>query len=107
MSYTFSKGLGHNSANSFDLSRTYGPLPWDHTQALKISYNRAEAFNFLNHPIYGVTNFDPFRGPGTSDGAMNLLYDSFGSLPTNASTAGIMTNKFGRRIVQLALKFYF
>ncbi|MBZ5666292.1 MAG: carboxypeptidase-like regulatory domain-containing protein [Acidobacteriia bacterium] len=258
VSYTFSKGLGNNAADSFDLTRTYGPLPWDHTQALKISYNiylpsvsknhlgnnavlngvldswqvsgttefdsgaplftyassfqgsngynismtgvggnfatgqwalggqnggryivgtpdgtsvplvicdptahlaahqlfnaacfqspsagnngtyripyihgpmfmnsdltlfknfkmreskslqvRAEAFNFLNHPIYGVTNFDPFRGPGTSDAAMNLLYDGFGSSPTNTGTGGVMTNKFGHRIVQLALKFTF
>jgi len=31
----------------------------------------------------------------------------FGALPTNVSTAGIMTNKFGHRIMQLELKFYF
>ncbi|HVM93066.1 MAG TPA: carboxypeptidase regulatory-like domain-containing protein [Terriglobales bacterium] len=68
---------------------------------------RAEAFNFLNHPIYGVTNFNPFIGPGTTDAAMNLTYTDFGTLPTNATTAGIMTNKFGHRIVQLGLKFTF
>jgi len=36
-----------------------------------------------------------------------LMYSAFGAAPTNASTAGIMTNKFGRRIIQLELKFYF
>jgi hypothetical protein len=38
-SYTFGKALEYNSANSFDRSRTYGPLPWDRTQDLKFSYN--------------------------------------------------------------------
>ena len=39
LTYTFSKGLGNNSADSFDNRRTYGPLPWDRTQALKLAYN--------------------------------------------------------------------
>ena len=39
LSYTFSKGLGNNSADSFDNSRTYGPLPWDRTHSLKLAYN--------------------------------------------------------------------
>lgn len=68
---------------------------------------RAEAFNFLNHPLYGFTNFNPFSTQGTTDPALNLTYENFGSLPTNASSAGIMTNKFGHRTMQLALKFYF
>jgi hypothetical protein len=29
------------------------------------------------------------------------------SLPTNVSTAGIMTNKFGHRILQMEVKFTF
>jgi len=68
---------------------------------------RAEAFNFLNHPLYGFTNVNPFLGSGASDAALNLRYENFGALPTNISTAGIMTNKFGHRIMQLELKFYF
>jgi hypothetical protein len=242
LSYTFSKGLGNNSADSFDMSRTYGPLPWDRTHSVKLAYNislpafskkymgnhplantfvdgwqvsgntsfdsgapvfvtgpsfpgglaismvgtgdlggmtqlgggryidgtpdetsvplivcnptsglaahqifnpacfqsptpghngnyvipyihgpwsnssdltlfknfqisesrklqfRAEAFNFLNHPLWGFA---------TSDPALQLNYAAFGAAPTNASTAGIMTNKFGHRIIQLELKFYF
>jgi hypothetical protein len=39
VSCTFSKGLGQNSADAFDLSRAYGALPWDRTQTLKIAYN--------------------------------------------------------------------
>ena len=78
---------------------------------------KAEAFNFLNHPIYGVTNFNPFGTQGPNDPAMNLVYNNFGSLPLNATAAGaaandvaqagIMTNKFGHRIMQLELKFSF
>jgi hypothetical protein len=241
LNYTFSKGLGNNSADSFDNSRTYGPLPWDRSQALKIAYNislpafsskyfgghavgnavldgwqvsgitefdsgaplftvgpsfpggiaigmtntntgtaawrltsryingtpdetivplltcdptahlaphqifnaacfqapshgnngtyrlpyihgpwtnnsdlsifknfkmsesrnlqfRAEAFNFLNHPLWTFVCNDP---------ALQLQIADFGAQPTNASTAGIMTNKHGHRIMQLALKFYF
>src|ERR1035438_2650389 len=39
LSYTFSKALGNNSADSFDLSRSYGPLAWDRSQSLKLAYN--------------------------------------------------------------------
>jgi hypothetical protein len=241
LSYTFGKGLGNNSADSFDMSRTYGPLPWDRTHSVKFAYNialpafskkylgnhpvgnalvdgwqlsgntqfdsgapvfvtgpsfpgglaismmglgdlggvhqlsgryivgtpdesavplivcnptsglgpqqifnpscfqsptpgnngnyvipyihgpwtnnsdlslfknfkvgeskkiqfRAEAFNFLNHPLWGFT---------TSDAALRLTYSAFGAAPTNISTAGIMTNKTGHRIVQFEAKFYF
>jgi hypothetical protein len=78
---------------------------------------RAEGFNILNHPIYGVTNFNPFGTQGTTDPAMNLVYDNFGSLPLNATAsgaaannvgqAGVMTNKFGHRIMQMEVKFTF
>ncbi|MGA2184227.1 MAG: carboxypeptidase regulatory-like domain-containing protein [Bryobacteraceae bacterium] len=246
LSYTFSKALGNNSADSFDMSRTYGPLPWDRSQSVKLAYNialpafskkylgnhpggnilldgwqvsgntefdsgapvfvvgpsfpgglaismmgtgdlggvhqlggryivgtpdetavpvlvcnptsnlgpqqifnpacfqsptpgnngnyvipyihgpwynnsdlslfknfqmgesrklqfRAEAFNFLNHPLWGFTS----SGSTSNDPALRLMYDAFGAAATNVTTAGIMTNKFGHRIVQLELKFYF
>ena len=242
VSYTFSKGLGHNSADSFDLSRGYGPLPWDRSQALRIAYNislpavsknhlgnhafvngvldgwqvsgitefssgapvfalgpsfpggftigmlsdnqggtadwrltpryingtpdeaivplltcdptanlgphqifngacfqapshgqngtyrlpyihgpwynnsdlsifktfkvgesrrlqfRAEAFNFLNHPLWTFVSNDP---------ALQLVIHDFGAVATNAATAGVMNQKTGHRTMQLALKFYF
>jgi len=240
VAYTFGKALGHNVADSFDLSRGYGPLPWDRTQALKFSYNinlpavskkhlgdhpvlngvldgwqvsgisefdsgapmsvlsgfpggytinmadtqtgtaawrftgryidgtpdespvplvicdpgsnlgphqifnaacfqapthgnngtyrppyihgpwynnndlslfknfpmgesrklqvRAEAFNFLNHALWGFASNDP---------ALQLQIKDFGAAPVNAATAGVMTNKFGHRIVQFAVKFFF
>ena len=241
LSYTFSKALGNNSADSFDLSRSYGPLAWDRSQSLKLAYNitlpavskkymgghpagnalldgwqvsgnieldsgapvfvlgpsfpggyaigmvgtgdlggvtqlggryiagtpdesavplvtcnpaaglaahqvfnpscfqsptpghngnfaipyihgpwynnadvslfksfnmgegrrlqfRGEAFNVLNHPLWGFSS---------NDTALQLDYAAFGATPTNAATAGTLTNKFGHRIVQLELKFYF
>jgi len=241
LSYTFSKSLGNNSADSFDLSRSYGPLAWDRSQSLKLAYNislpafskkylgghpagnamldgwqvsgnieldsgapvfvlgpsfpggyaigmvgtgdlggvtqlggryidgtpdesavplltcnptaglaahqvfnpncfqsptpghngnyaipyihgpwtnnadvslfknfnmgekrklqfRGEAFNVLNHPLWGFAS---------NDTALQLDYAAFGASPTNTATAGILTNKFGHRIIQLELKFYF
>ena len=250
VSYTFSKGLGHNSADTFDLNRTYGPLPWDRTHALKLAYNvnlpafskkymggnpvlnglldgwqvsgitefdsgapvaavgssfpggyslgmigtgeasgihnlegrfivgtpdeaavplvtcnptsglaaqqifnaacfqsptagnngnyqipyihgpwftnsdlsifktfkitesqslqfRAEAFNFMNHPLWGFTNYSPFSGVGASDPGLQLVYSDFGVTPDTNNNPGFMTNKFGHRILQMALKYYF
>ncbi len=68
---------------------------------------RAEAFNFLNHPLWGFLNYNPFTGATGNDAGLNLVYSDFGALPTNVNTAGFMTNRFGHRIMQLALKFYF
>lgn len=59
---------------------------------------RAEAFNLLNHPLWGFASNDP---------ALQLAIVDFGAAPYNKTTAGVMTNKFGHRIVQLAVKFYF
>jgi hypothetical protein len=66
-------------------------------ESRKIQF-RAEAFNMLNHPLWGFTS---------GDAALRLTYSAFGAAPTDTSTAGIMTNKFGHRIVQFAVKFYF
>jgi len=78
---------------------------------------RAEAFNFLNHPLWGFTDYSPFGGAGTSDPGLHMIYDNFGATPVNASAAGaqasqltqagVMSQKFGHRTIQLALKFYF
>ena len=97
---------GHNG--NYVLPYIHGP--WSNNSDLTLFKNfqlsesrklqfRAEAFNFLNHPLWGFTQ--------TNDAALRLMYSAFGAAPTNASTAGIMTNKFGRRIIQLELKFYF
>ncbi|HTY85570.1 MAG TPA: carboxypeptidase regulatory-like domain-containing protein [Silvibacterium sp.] len=78
---------------------------------------RAEAFNFLNHPIYGFTDYNPFGGAGTADPGLHMIYNDFGVTPVNGTAAsaqsagltqaGVMSQKFGHRIMQMALKFYF
>ena len=56
---------------------------------------RFNAFNFLNHPLYSFGH----------DNNLNLSLDSSGKL-TN-SNFGYTTNKVGRRVIQMAVKFYF
>jgi hypothetical protein len=57
---------------------------------------RASAFNFLNHPLRSFTNGDPnFSLNFGPDG--KLQNDRFGFADT----------KFGRRVIQLAIKYYF
>jgi hypothetical protein len=69
---------------------------------------RAEAFNFLNHPLWGFTASDP---------ALTLDYNYLGVAPLNGTSSsatnygytqgGQMTSKSGHRIIQMAAKFYF
>jgi len=59
---------------------------------------RAQAFNFANHPLYSFVEYDP---------GLYLAYATYGSLPTNADTAGFAKTKLGSRTIQLAMKFYF
>lgn len=59
---------------------------------------RAQAFNIANHASDAFVPYDTNLYVG---------YDSYGGLPTNASTAGYTENKLGHRTIQLAAKFYF
>ncbi|MGA7566806.1 MAG: carboxypeptidase regulatory-like domain-containing protein [Terriglobales bacterium] len=59
---------------------------------------RAQAFNITNHPLNA---FLPY------DANLYLHYPDYGSLPTNAATAGFTESKLGARTIQLAMKFYF
>jgi len=97
---------GHNG--NYVIPYIHGP--WTNSSDLTLFKNfqigeskklqfRAEAFNFLNHPLWGFL--------ASGDPALQLNYTALGALPTNTSTAGIMTNKFGHRIIQVELKFYF
>ena len=56
---------------------------------------RFEAFNFMNHPLYTFG----------SDSNLNLSFDSNGKVAN--PQFGTTTNKIGRRILQLAIKYYF
>lgn len=57
---------------------------------------RVSAYNFLNHPINTFLN---------GDVNLNLTFNSAGQLTNDRF--GFADNKFGRRIMQLAVKFYF
>jgi hypothetical protein len=59
---------------------------------------RAQAFDFANHALNAFIQYDS---------NLYLHYPDYGSLPTNASTAGYTQNKLGSRTIQLAAKFYF
>jgi hypothetical protein len=59
---------------------------------------RAQAFDFTNHALNAFIQFDS---------NLYLHYPDYGSLPTNASTAGYTQNKLGSRTIQLAMKFIF
>jgi hypothetical protein len=59
---------------------------------------RAQAFNIANHASDAFVPYDT---------NLYIGYNSYGGLPTNATTAGFAENKLGHRTIQLALKFYF
>lgn len=56
---------------------------------------RFSAYNFLNHPLYSFG----------SDSNLNLSFDANGKVSN--PTFGVATNKIGRRIIQLAVKYSF
>ena len=68
---------------------------WEFTEHRKLQF-RFSAYNFLNHPVWSFTN---------GDQNLNLVFDKDGKFDN--PSFGIADKKFGRRIVQLALKFYF
>jgi hypothetical protein len=80
--------------NNNDVS-LFKNFPMGESRKLQI---RGEAFNFLNHALWGFASNDP---------ALQLQIQDFGAAPVNATAAGVMTNKFGHRIVQFAVKFFF
>jgi hypothetical protein len=58
---------------------------------------RSQAFNYLNHPVYGFVQYDS---------ALYLNYDQFGGQNVNAS-AGSPSQKLGSRTIQFSTKYYF
>ncbi len=95
--------IGHNGALIFPY--IHGPKFQNHDLSLFKNWNFSEtkklqfrfaAYNFLNHPVRSFTN---------GDTNLNLTFNPDGTL--NNQRFGYADSKFGRRILQLALKFYF
>jgi hypothetical protein len=59
---------------------------------------RAQAFDFTNHALNAFIQYDS---------NLYLHYPDYGSLPTNASTAGYTQNKLGSRTILLTMKVLF
>jgi hypothetical protein len=57
---------------------------------------RIDGYNFLNHPLWSFYNGENLALSYTANGGAE-----------NAQNFGVTTDKQGRRIVQLAIKFYF
>lgn len=68
---------------------------WEFDEHRRLQF-RFSAYNFLNRPNRSFTN---------GDGNLNLNFDENGNLAN--SRFGFADAKFGRRIIQMAIKFYF
>ena len=58
---------------------------------------RSQAFNYLNHPVYGFVQYDS---------SLYLNYDLYGGQNLNTS-AGSPAQKLGSRTIQFSTKYYF
>jgi hypothetical protein len=83
----------------------YGPAFMNHDLGLFKNFNISEskrlqfrfnAYNFLNHPLWSFVS---------SGNNLRLVYNAQGQLAN--PNFGVTTEKQGRRIVQLAVKFFF
>ncbi len=95
--------VGHNGNLIFPY--LHGPAFMDHDLSLFKNWNFSEqkklqlrfsAYNFLNHPVRSFTN---------GDTNLNLTLTPDGQLAN--PRFGYADSKFGRRILQFALKFFF
>ena len=102
----FSLPTGPRDNGPTVMAPVYGPAFMNHDLGLFKNFQISEskklqfrfnAYNFLNHPLWS------FNG-GSSN--LNLIFDPQTRKLANQNF-GIATEKQGRRIVQLALKFYF
>jgi hypothetical protein len=65
------------------------------SEARKLQF-RFSGYNAFNHPLSSFGH----------DNNLNLQFGADGKV-SNLNTFGFVTNKVGRRVIQLAVKFYF
>ncbi len=69
---------------------------WEFSESKKLQF-RLSAYNFINHAVWSFRNGEP---------RLDLKFDQQGKL-IDSDVYGIPDTKFGRRLLQFALKFYF
>ena len=99
--FSMPTGIGQNGPTV--LPAIYGPAFFNTdlglfknfqiTEAKRLQF-RVDGYNFMNHPLWS------FNGSNLS-----LGFDGAGKV--NTPTFGIVTQKQGNRVIQLAVKFYF
>jgi hypothetical protein len=96
--------LGHNG--SYEWPYIKGPAFWNADFSLFKNFQineskkvqlRFSGYNFLNHPLPSFLN--------SGDPALNLTFDQSGKM--NNPVFGMVNEKLGHRIIQMAAKFYF
>lgn len=107
----FSLPTARNSAGPLAFPPIYGPWFQNHDLGLFKNFNFSEskrlqfrfnAYNFLNMPLYSFINGSPNIRAAFDGNAGSATYGRI--INPNFGTA---TEKQGRRIIQLAVKFYF
>jgi hypothetical protein len=101
--FPYLKGPGYNN-HDLTLAKTFAV-----TERKRLQF-RVSANNFLHHPLRSLTaqNLDLDFGPDGKPDPKSLNTVRFGrTVYTDPATGQVITNKFGRRIITLGIKFTF